>query len=49
MASFAMPQGVTVEAMLEAMGAPAADAVSAPEPKPAAAPARRKTEAPAKS
>lgn len=30
MASFAMPQGVTVEEMLEAMGAPA------PEPKPAA-------------
>lgn len=43
MASFAMAQGVTVEEMAKAMGAPVA------EPKPAAVPQRRKTEAPAKS
>jgi hypothetical protein len=43
MASFAMPQGVTVEEMAKAMGAPVAEppAAAEPEPKPAAAPKRR--------
>jgi hypothetical protein len=41
MASFAMPQGVTVEEMAKAMGAPVAEPPAEPEPKPAAAPKRR--------
>ena len=45
MASFAMPQGVTVEEMLEAMGAPVTEPAPAAEPAAEAKPAATRTRA----
>ena len=41
MTSFAMPQGVTVEEMAKAMGAPVAEPAAAPEPEAKPEPKRR--------